>query len=35
MNIGFIGLGKIGLPLSEVVATNHHVFGYDIEAPIH
>jgi UDPglucose 6-dehydrogenase len=31
MNIGFVGLGKLGLPCAEVIANkNHHVQGYDI-----
>lgn len=30
MNIGFIGLGKLGLDCAEVVADKHTVFGYDI-----
>ena len=30
MNIGFIGLGKLGLPCAEELATKHNVFGYDI-----
>jgi len=30
MNIGFIGLGKLGLPCAEEMATKHNVFGYDI-----
>lgn len=32
MNIGFIGLGKLGLPCaSEIASKNHIVYGYDIE----
>lgn len=31
MNIGFIGLGKLGLPSAEVFATKFTVFGYDVE----
>lgn len=31
MNIGFIGLGKLGLPSAEVFAAKFPVFGYDIE----
>ena len=32
MNIGFIGLGKLGLPCAaEIAAKNHNVYGYDIE----
>ena len=30
MNIGFIGLGKLGLDCAEVFAKKHTVFGYDI-----
>lgn len=30
MNIGFIGLGKLGMPCAEVLAEKHRVFGYDI-----
>jgi len=30
MNIGFIGLGKLGLPCSEVMAEYYNVSGYDI-----
>jgi UDPglucose 6-dehydrogenase len=28
--IGFIGLGKLGLPCAEVIAKNHDVTGYDV-----
>ena len=28
--IGFIGLGKLGLPCAEVIAKKHNVTGYDI-----
>ena len=28
--IGFIGLGKLGLPCAEVIAQKHEVVGYDI-----
>ena len=31
MNIGFIGLGKLGLDCAEVMATKHTVYGYDVE----
>ena len=32
MKIGFIGLGKLGLPCAEVVAgKGHTVYGYDIQ----
>ena len=32
MNIGFIGLGKLGLPCASTIANkNHTVYGYDIE----
>ena len=31
MNIGFLGLGKLGLPVSLAVEDKgHNVFGYDI-----
>jgi len=30
MEIGFIGLGKLGMPCAEVMATKHNVTGYDI-----
>ena len=31
MNIGFLGLGKLGLPVSLAVESKgHNVFGYDI-----
>lgn len=30
MNIGFIGLGKLGKPVSEVMKEYHNVVGYDI-----
>ena len=28
--IGFIGLGKLGLPCAEVIAKRHDVTGYDV-----
>jgi UDPglucose 6-dehydrogenase len=31
MKIGFIGLGKLGLPVAEVMAEKYPVFGYDIK----
>ena len=31
MNIGFIGLGKLGLDCAEVLAEKHNVRGYDVE----
>ena len=32
MNVGFIGLGKLGLPCAEVIADKgHNVCGYDIQ----
>ena len=32
MNIGFIGLGKLGMPCAEEIAkAGHFVFGYDVE----
>jgi len=30
MNVGFIGIGKLGLACAEVMATKHTVTGYDI-----
>ena len=31
MNVGFLGLGKLGLPVSLAVESKgHKVFGYDI-----
>lgn len=30
MKIGFIGLGKLGLPIAEVIAQKHDVTGFDI-----
>ena len=30
MEIGFIGLGKLGMPCAEVMAMKHNVTGYDI-----
>ena len=32
MNIGFIGLGKLGLPVAEAMTAQHSVTGYDIRA---
>ena len=29
MKIGFIGLGKLGMPCAEVMAKKHSVVGYD------
>ena len=35
MKIGFIGLGKLGLPCAEVIAKKgHSVLGYDIDKRI-
>lgn len=34
MEIGFIGLGKLGLPCAEVLATKHKLVGYDINPKI-
>lgn len=31
MNIGFIGLGKLGYPCAEVFAEKYNTFGYDIK----
>jgi UDPglucose 6-dehydrogenase len=30
MNVGFIGIGKLGMACAEVMATQHNVTGYDI-----
>ena len=30
MNIGFIGIGKLGMDAAEVIAEKHYVEGYDI-----
>ncbi len=30
MRIGFIGLGKLGMPVAEAMASNHEVVGYDL-----
>ena len=30
MKVGFIGLGKLGLPCAEQIASRHEVVGYDI-----
>lgn len=30
-NIGFIGLGKLGMPVAEAMASEHTVIGYDIK----
>lgn len=30
MQVGFIGLGKLGMPCAEAMATKHNVCGYDI-----
>jgi UDPglucose 6-dehydrogenase len=30
MRVGFIGLGKLGLPVAETMATRHSVIGYDL-----
>lgn len=32
MQVGFIGLGKLGLPCAEAMAEKHKVHGYDIRA---
>ncbi len=31
MKIGFIGLGKLGLPIAETISHKHEVYGYDIK----
>jgi UDP-N-acetyl-D-mannosaminuronate dehydrogenase len=31
MRIGFIGLGKLGLPCAEEMTRQHEVIGYDVE----
>lgn len=33
MKVGFIGLGKLGMPVAEAMASNHTVIGYDL-APV-
>ena len=30
MNVGFIGIGKLGLACAETMASKHNVTGYDI-----
>lgn len=30
MNVGWIGLGKLGLPIADEIAKTHDVYGYDI-----
>ena len=34
MNVTMIGLGKLGLPVAEVMAEKHFVKGYDIDTTI-
>jgi len=34
MNIAMIGLGKLGLPVAEVMAQHHDVRGYDVDVNI-
>ncbi|MEZ5054308.1 MAG: NAD(P)-binding domain-containing protein [Chitinophagales bacterium] len=34
-NIGFIGLGKLGLPVAEVLSEQYKVFGFDIKPITH
>ena len=34
MNVTMIGLGKLGLPVAEVMAEKHFVKGYDIDTNI-
>ena len=31
MKVGFIGLGKLGMPCAEVMAEKYDVTGYDVE----
>lgn len=31
LKVGFIGLGKLGLPISEAISEKHSVFGFDSE----
>ena len=31
MKVGFIGLGKLGMPCAEVMANKYEVTGYDID----
>ena len=36
MNIGIIGLGKLGLPVALAIESKgHKVFGYDIDKNVH
>ena len=30
MNVGFIGVGKLGMACAETMASKHNVVGYDI-----
>jgi UDP-N-acetyl-D-mannosaminuronate dehydrogenase len=29
--VGFIGLGKLGMPVAEAMAAKHSVIGYDVK----
>lgn len=31
MNVGWVGLGKLGLPIAEEIAKTHDVFGFDTD----
>ena len=31
MEVGFIGLGKLGLPCAEAMATKYNITGFDIQ----
>ena len=34
MQVTMIGLGKLGLPVAEVMAEHHNVKGYDVDTNI-
>lgn len=34
MNIAFIGLGYVGLPLARLLATQHQIIGFDINKKV-
>jgi 6-phosphogluconate dehydrogenase (decarboxylating) len=34
LNIGFLGLGRMGFPLSELLTKDHHLVAFDPVAPI-
>ena len=35
MNIGFIGIGKLGQACAEMIAEKHNVLGFDINERNH